>query len=184
VGPYRSVDSSSLRRWGAVTTVSPLKRWRIRWLKLVLWFGAVTRSAVAKRLKDMRVIALGRWTLLPSRRNARYLLFETNWAGADQSYIPDLAMLQGTQFSFIWDNTKNFPGPLPTERFLKHIDTVDWGTDHLWSDYRDDASTQTVVSALALQRELEQFLEETRGAAPEEFAERWRRFSTGVQGLI
>lgn len=184
MGPYRSVESSSLRRWGAVTTVSPLKWWRVWLLKFVLWFGVVTKSAIAKRLIDMRVIAHGRWTLLPSRRRPRYLVFETNWAGADQSYIPDLAMLLSMQFKSIWNNTRNFPGPLPTTRFLEHIDSVDWGADHLWSDYRDDASTQTVMSALELQPELELFIEQTRGAAPEVFAERFKRFATDVQELI
>jgi hypothetical protein len=184
VGPYRSVASSSLRRWGAVTTVSRVKWWRVWLLKLVLWFGVVTHSAVAKRLVDMRVIALGRWTLLPSRRDPRYLVFETNWAGADQSYIPDLAMLLTTQFNSIWNNTKGFPGPLPTTRFLAYIDTVDWGADHLWSDYRADASTQTVVTALCLEPKLKRFVEQTRGATPEEFVASWRQFTTKVQGLL
>jgi hypothetical protein len=184
VGPHRSVASSRRHRWGAITAVSPLRSWRILGLKAVLWFGSHSHNILVGRLIQMRVIALGRWTLLPNAAVPRYLLFETNWSGADESYIQDLAMLMPAQWRFIWNNTKDFPGPLPTTRLLKHIAKVDWGTDHYWSDYREDASTQTITRALKLQPKLERFIEDTRGASPAEFTERWRRFSTRAQDLL
>jgi hypothetical protein len=184
VGPDRSAATSRRHRWGAVTAVSPLKRRRIWWLKLVFLFSRHSHDIVVQRLIDMRVIALGRWTLLPSAKRPRYLAFETNWSGSDASYIPDFAMLMPTPWRFIWNNTRNFPGPLPTTRLLAHVATVDWGTDCYWSDYREDASTQVVVKALQLQPQLERFIKRTRGVAPDEFAERWRRFSTKVQDLL
>lgn len=182
--PPRSLDSSRNRRWGAVTTVSRVKWWRAPVLELVLWFGRNSHNAVISRLIKMRVIALARWTLLPSRRAPRHLLFETNWSGADQSYIADFAVLMPQQWHSIWDNTERFPGPLPTTNLLRHIDTVDWGADHLWSDYRPEATTQVVLASLELWDELQRFLRDTHGMAPDRFAAGWRRFYTDVQRLL
>ena len=152
---------------------------------MVLGFGrSPFGRIVSAPLVRMRVIALGRWTLLPSRERPRYLMFETNWSGTPQSYIPDFAMVMPSQWRFIWNNTSRFPGPLPTTRLLEHIDTVDWGTDHYWSDYREDSTTQTVKRALELQDKLERFIDRTRGSSPSEFATEWARFSTDAQALL
>ncbi len=136
------------------------------------------------RLLRMRVIALARWTLLPSREDPRYLLFETNWSGSQQSYIPDLAVLMQFQWNSIWGNVKGFPGPVPTTELLGYIDEVDWGTDHYWSDYRTGASTQVVLSALDLQPRFEQFVKSSRGLSPDVLSVRWREFVTNNQQLL
>jgi hypothetical protein len=182
--PPRSIETSRDRNWGAVSAVSRVKCMRAPLLELVLWFGRNSHGVMITRLIEMRVIALGRWTLLPSRRSPRHLLFETNWSGADQSYIPDFAVLMPLQWRSIWGTTKGFPGPMPTKKLLEHIDTVDWGADHMWSDYRPDATTQTVLAALELRDELHDFVTDTRGLPPDRFAARWRRFSTDVQRLL
>lgn len=182
--PERSAETSRINRWGAVTAVSPLKWWRTWWLKAVLCFGRHSHNLVIRRLIEMRVIALARWTLLPSTERPRFLLFETNWSGDEQSYIPDFAVLMSSQWKSIWNNTRNFPGPVPTTRLLEHIKTVDWGTDHYWSDYRAPSTTQVVLGALELKPKLERFIERTRGAAPDQFAASWARFTTEVQHLL
>ena len=105
------------------------------------------------------------------------------WA-ADVTYIPDLAMVMPTQWNAIWGNTKKFPGPVPVNALLEHIEEVDWGTDHFWSDYNADASTQVVLRALQLRGEVEKLIDQTRGEPPDRFATRWRRFVTDVQNLI
>ena len=163
-----------------MTTVSTVKRWHAPLLRLVFWFGRHSEAAIG-RLKAMRVIALARWTLLPDASAARYLLFETNWSGADATYIPDFALLMRLQWQAIWGNTKGFPGSFPTSRLLEFITTVDCGADHFWSDYDDGSTTQVIVSALALERELATFARDTRGLAPDELAERWASFATKVQ---
>jgi hypothetical protein len=185
VRPVRSAATSRFNRWGAINTVSPLKCWRTLWLKAVLAYGRTPLGAITSApLVKMRVIALGRWTLLPSRERPRYLMFETNWSGAEQSYIADFATVMPSQWRSIWNNTANFPGPLPTTRLLAHIDTVDWGADHYWSDYREYATTHTIVNALELQDKLEKLIDRTRGASPSEFATEWARFSTDAQALL
>ena len=181
--PVRSETASSFERWGAVTTVSTIKRWRTPLLKLVFWFGRQTDIAIGP-LKAMQVIALARWTLLPDARAPRYLLFETNWSGADATYIPDFALLMRPQWQAIWGNTKGFPGSFPTTRLLAFIATVDWGADHFWSDYDDGSTTRVVASALALEPKLEQFARDTKGLPADEFAARWARFATDVQQLL
>lgn len=181
--PVRSESASTYQRWGAVTTVSTIERWRVPLLRLVLWFGRHCDIAIG-RLKAMQVIALARWTLLPNARSPCYLMFETNWSGADAAYIPDFALLMRPQWQAIWGNTKGFPGSFPTTRLLAFIATVDWGADHFWSDYDDGSTTRVVNSALALEPKVRRFARATRGLAPDEFAARWATFATDVQELI
>jgi hypothetical protein len=178
--PDRSVEASTTGRWGAVTALTPLKRCRTPLLRAVLWFGQKTTIAVTRLLR-MRVIALARWTLLPPGKDPQYLLFETNWSGSRQSYIPDLAMLMRFQWKSIWGNVKGFPGPVPTTDLLEYIGKVDYGTDHYWSDYAPDATTQLVLSALELEPRFERFVKSSRGLAPDVLAARWRQFATASQ---
>jgi hypothetical protein len=181
--PDRSVEASSSGRWGAVTALTEIKWWGEPPLRLVLWFGRQSTIAVTRLLR-MRVIVLARWTLLPSGKHPRYLLFETNWSGSQQSYIPDLAVLMRFQWRSIWGNVKRFPGPVPTTRLLGYIGEVDWGTDHYWSDYGQDASTQVVLGVLELQSQFEQFVNASRGLAPDVLAARWRQFASSHQDLL
>jgi hypothetical protein len=181
--PERSVEASTTGRWGAVTALTPLIRWRTPLLRSVFWFGRRTKLAIIRLLR-MRVIALARWTLLPSREHPRYLLFETSWSGSRQSYIPDLAMLMQFQWRSIWGNVVGFPGPVPTTELLSYIDEVDWGADHCWSDYAPGASTQVVLSALELQSQFEKFVRRSRGMPPDALAASWRQFTTKHQDLL
>jgi hypothetical protein len=59
VRPDRLVETSGQYRWGAINAVSPLKRWRVWLLKIVLWYGRQTDFSI-RHLIDMRVIALAR----------------------------------------------------------------------------------------------------------------------------
>jgi hypothetical protein len=183
VRPRGKGPSSQAGDWGAVTTVTPLIGWRVPWLRLVFLFGEQTTIAVT-RLIHMRVIYLARWTLLPNRRKPRYLVFETNWTGQEQSYIPDLAELMRVQWKSIFGSVRDFPGPVPTTRLLRYIKTVDWGTDHLWTDYDRRATAKTVTSALELQPRFERFVARARGMPPDLLAEEWRRFATQSQELL
>lgn len=188
MGPDRDPASSRVDRWGAINTISRIRCGHASRLKAVLWFGehfgAYSKTLGHKRLVEMRVIALARWTLLPHPERPRFLMFETNWSGAEESYIPDFAMIMPSQWNAIWGNTRRFPGPLPATRLLEHVREVDWGTDHFWSDYHAGASTQTVKAALDVRDELEGFIDRTRGLAPDRFATKWREFLTDVQHLI
>jgi hypothetical protein len=188
MGPDRCPESSSMDRWGAINTLSPVKCGHLLMLRLVLrfgrYFGRYSSRFGHRRLVEMRVIALARWTVLAGSKWRRYLMFETNWSGAEQTYIPDFAMVMPNQWKAIWGNTKHFPGPEPTTKLLEHVHEVDWGTDHFWSDYHPDASTQVVLSALELRGKLESFIDQTRGAPAGRFATRWRAFVTDVQRLL
>jgi hypothetical protein len=188
MGPDRCPESSRIHRWGAINTLSRVKGGHLILLRAVMYFGQhfgrYSSALGHARLVQMRVIALGRWTVVKGTRWPRYLMFETNWSGADATYIPDLAMVMPFQWKAIWGNTKRFPGPLPVGGLLAHIEEVDWGTDHFWSDYDADASTQVVLSAIGLRTKIQEFIDQTRGEPPDRFAAHWRRFVTDVQHLI
>lgn len=176
-------DRSVCGRWGAVTALTPMRRYRTPLLRGVFRFGNTTSVAV-RPILTTRVIALARWTLIPDRRRPSHLLFETNWSGADQTYIPELARMMWFQWHSIWDHTTDFPGPLPTTRLLDWVDDVDLGADHYWTDYDDDATTQTVLQALQLRERIARFLGATSSVAPAAFARHFTELLVDIQRLL
>ena len=163
-----------------MTALTPLRRLWTPWLRLVFAIGSQTNLFV-RPLIEMRVIALGRWTLLPRRERPDALLFETNWSGAWENYIDDFARVMPMQWRSIWTGAAGFPGPKPVSDLLRYIAAHDHGADHFYSGYREGATTQGVAAALALQPRLERFVRDVQGVAPDEFARRWQRFLTDVQ---
>jgi hypothetical protein len=178
------VNRSRYGNWQVVTALTPLRwRWWARWLHLVFAFGSRTNILVGALIK-MRVIALGRWTLIDQAGRPPALVFETNWAGFTASYIPDFAMIMPVQWIGIWGATKDFPGPLPATRLLEFVDSHNHLADHFHTGYRDGTTTESVVRALELDRRLERFLTATDGLPPLAFAKRWDRFLVDVQELL
>jgi hypothetical protein len=175
------VEGSRYGRWHVVTALTPI-RWRAwaAWLRLVFWFGSQTTVLVGPILK-MRVIALGRWTLLERMGRPPAMVFETNWAGSSASYIPDLAMTMAFQWRAIWGGTAGFPGPLPVTGLLAFIARHDCGADHFHTGYADGTTTEIVAGALELDRRLGRFIAETDGLGPLDFARRWDGFLVEVQ---
>ena len=170
------------RRWGAVTAVTrigPFPRLQQLRLRAVFAFGNATTIAIRPLLK-MKVIALARWTLWPDARHPEYLLFETNWSGSDQTYIPDFGRIMPLQWASIWGATTIFPGAIPTTGLLDWVGEIDFGVGHFWTDYELGASTQVIEQALALQTEVREFLGDTRGVSAAEFDRRWRELVVRV----
>jgi hypothetical protein len=160
-----------------------VRPFRSRPLRAVFWIGSHT-DVLIRRLETMRVVMLARFTLIPNAEHPRYMIFETNWSGAEQSYIPDFGALMPVQWMSIFGNVKGFRGPLPTTGLVEYVEQVDWGVDHYWSDYGKDASTQTVLGSLELQERFVRFERDTLGLPPDLFAERWRRFTTEMQKVL
>ena len=170
-------------RWAAVTALTPLRRGWTPWLRVVFAIGSSTNLLVRPLLR-MRVIALGRWTLLRRDERPPALLFETNWSGAWESYIDDFARIMPMQWRSIWGGAEGFPGPKPVTDLLRYIGEHDHGADHFYSGYREGATTHEVAGALALQPRLQRFVRDVDGAAPDEFARRWESFLADVQGRL
>jgi hypothetical protein len=112
------------------------------------------------------------------------MVFETNWSGAWQNYIDDLARIMPLQWRSIWSGAERFPGPLPVTDLLSWVDVYDHGADHFYTGYDEGATTQAVVRALELRTRLERFIDEVDGLGPDEFGKRWRTFTTDVQELV
>lgn len=178
-----SREKVTYRRWGAVTAVTKLKRCQRLRLLAIFAFGSHT-DILIQRLLQMKVIALARWTLWPDARHPTYLLFETNWSGADQTYIPDFGRLMPRQWRGIWGATTLFPGAIPTTELDRWVDVIDAGVGHFWTDYLPGASTQVVAQALKLEPQVARFVSDTQGASATEFDRRWRDLVLRVHRLV
>jgi hypothetical protein len=149
------VEGPGNGRWRAVTALTPLRsRAWVAWLRVVFAFGSRTNILVGGLIK-LRVIALGRWTLLARPHNPPALVFETVWTGNPESYIPDFAMVMPLQWRGIWAGAEGFPGPRPAEGLLAFVREHDWGADHFFTGYTKGATTEIVVRALELDRRVE-----------------------------
>ena len=176
-------DKVTYRRWGAVTAVTKLRRHQRLRLLAIFAFGNRTDILITPLLK-MKVIALARWTLWPDARHPTYLLFETNWSGADQTYIPDFGRLMPLQWKGIWGATTLFPGAIPTTELDAWVDVIDAGVGHFWTDYELGASTQVIAQALELECLVARFVSDTQGASVTEFHRRWRDLVLKAHRLV
>ena len=181
--PGRLREKVTYRSWGAVTAVTKLRRHQKLRLWAVFTFGNTTTVAIRPLLK-MKVIALGRWTLWPDGGRPAYLLFETNWSGSDQTYIPDFGRIMRLQWRSIWGATDSFPGAVPTTYLDDWVDAIDAGVGHYWTDYQDGASTQVIQQALSLRPEVERFLDRTAGASAAEFRQCWDELMVKAHRLL
>lgn len=178
-----SAEKVTYRRWGAVTAVTELRRRQRLRLLAIFAVGNATDLLIRPLLK-MKVIALARWTLWPSARRPRYLLFETNWSGADQTYIPDFGRIMPLQWRGIWGATTEFPGAMPTTGLDAWVDVIDAGVGHFWTDYEVGASTQVIAQALELEPQVKRFATAIEGASATEFDSRWRDLVLKVHRLL
>jgi hypothetical protein len=178
-----STEKVTYRRWGAVTAVTKLKRCQRLRLMAVFTLGNTTDILIQPLLK-MKVIALARWTLWPNARHPTFLLFETNWSGSDQTYIPDFGRLMRLQWRSIWGATTEFPGAIPTTGLDAWVDVIDAGVGHFWTDYEPGASTHVIAQALELEGHVGRFVADTQGASATEFDRRWRELVLTVHRLV
>jgi hypothetical protein len=171
------------RRWGAVTAVTKLKRWQRLRLLAIFAFGNTT-DVLVRPLLEMKVIALARWTLWPNARHPTYLLFETNWSGSDQTYIPDFGRIMPLQWRGIWGATTKFRGAIPTTGLMEWVDEIDAGVGHFWTDYDSGSSTKVIAQALELESQVARFMAGTEGASATELHRRWRDLLLEVHRLV
>lgn len=176
-------EKVTYRRWGAVTAVTKLKRCQRLRLLAIFALGNTTDLLILPLLK-MKVIALARWTLWPNARNPTYLVFETNWSGSDQTYIPDFGRIMPIQWQGIWGATTTFPGAIPTTGLDAWVDVIDAGVGHFWTDYEPGASTRVIAQALELEPQVARFVSETQGASAIEFERRWHDLVLKMQRLV
>jgi hypothetical protein len=163
---------------GAVTTIAPMRRVWMPWLRVVFWIGRRT-TILARPLFALATISVGRWTILRLGRR-RYLMFETNFNDMWHPYIDDFARVMHVQWRGIWGGAYDFPGALPSEGLLHYIERVDIPAEHYYCAYRE-ATNKMILSALELEPEFSRFATAARQMEPAAFEVAWRAFVTEHQ---
>ncbi|QKW06196.1 hypothetical protein HUT18_07050 [Streptomyces sp. NA04227] len=175
----------------AITALTPIKLGRTPLLRLLLVIGARVKM-LREALETLSFIHYARWTIIkefpyngaPQRKEKLrydYLFFETNFNGTWDEYIDAFSGVIPERMQAIWGFCVNFPGPRPVGPFKEYIHKNDLPIAHYYAAY-PEATTTTVISALAVQDKLADFQARTvQLTDPEQFRRAYEEFLTDVQ---
>jgi hypothetical protein len=180
-------------RISPITIISPVRRWWALWLRLT-WPLARRNPLIVRPLVKLGFINFAHWSLfdrVPAggrRRDAKrlrqpYILFQSNFNGPAELYIDAFSLVVRGRLWMLWGGSYGYPGARPMERFRAFIFEKAVPTGHYWAAY-PEGSSRMVVSALTLQRRVEEFAQGAAELPPDEFAVAYRRFLADVQGHL
>jgi hypothetical protein len=178
----------------AVTVVSPLRGLWACWLRMT--WPAADRFAPVSRVVKAPLLALSFinfahwglvWRMPPAapRRSSRrlphpYLLFMSNFNDDVTAYIDAFSYVVPWRMRAMWQGAYGFPGPRPTSRFERYIESKWIPTSHYYCAY-SDASARIVLSARRVREEVAALTREAQGLDPDAFAAAYARMLSEVQ---
>jgi hypothetical protein len=107
-------------------------------------------------------------------------LFLSTFDGPWRPYVQAFTDVLDHAIDFVWGFSVGYPGSQPESRYERYIVLNQLDAEHHYSAY-PGASVRDVRRVLHLQRELEAFVEATRGLSDEQFAQEYRRLLVRVQ---
>jgi hypothetical protein len=102
------------------------------------------------------------------------LLFVSDYDGDFAEYIDGFSALIPTGMKLFWGTSYGFPGPLPVTPFKEYVAVNDFHADHAYTAH-PDASTRTIVAALAFRELYERFQKTAHTLSPEDFEDEYRK---------
>ena len=184
--PERRPPGNTIGRMTGLTLFTPI---RPQWLpvqKAAFWLGRYVPLA-QKHILQFDFIHMVRWTIvknLPGEDlHYQYLFFESNFDGPWQHYIDAFAYVIPRDIRFVWGRGTDFPGPPPAEPLKAWIARNSMEGGHYYCAY-PQASTRMCKSALVVQERVDRLVRDSERMSPEQFAEAYRKFLTGVQAHL
>jgi hypothetical protein len=177
----------------ALTVLTTFKWWGPALFRFIFVIGRVVPASLAA-LVQLRFIHFARWAIVERlddgggrRRRLRgtVLYFETNFNGGWEEYIDAFCYVLArgpTRSRRLWA-THGFPDALPTGSFKDFIRRHQLPADHFYSAY-PAATTPTVLVALELGAQLDEFLRGAADVPDEDFAAAWSAFLTRTQRCL
>jgi hypothetical protein len=136
-----------------MTVLTPIKRFRAKWLRLVLAVGRPSRKG---RLARMAFIHAAHWAELdhlptfrgqpPERPLPRYLLFVSNFNGPAQDYIEAFSDQIPGSIALIYKNCSAFPNAARASELAAYLFRHHHDPDLYYSAY-PEATTRMILAA-------------------------------------
>lgn len=185
-----ALPGNRLGRLFCLTLFTPIRRQWVPVLAAGLWIAKWVPMA-QRHILQFNFIHFVRWTIVrelphsgpPSERdrlNYAYLFFESNFDGPWQHYIDAFAYCIPFDIGFVWGRGPAFPSPPPAEPLKKWIamNSMEGGT--YYCAYPNE-STRMVMSAVAVEEALNDFVAASAGLGPDEFKLRYERCLSSIQ---
>jgi hypothetical protein len=185
-----SPAGNSQGRATALTMLTPLKRWRALFLRILFWVGSILPLPewTLLRLKRIHFASFSIVSRIPpygkrEELHSNYLLFQSNFNGTWHHYIEGFSYVFPTGMTVLWGNCHGWPGPVPVDGLKEYVWRNEYVAQHYYSAY-PEASTKMVLAGLEVEKKLNELVPVARSLEPAEFERRWRQLLTDLQAHI
>ena len=176
----------------AMNVITPL-RWYTAWLtKLIFWYAG-KRPSTTLGLQTLSLIHYARWVVIKPSQFPRlsseqpveeikynYMLFFSNFNGSWDQYVDSFSSAIAKGLDLFWILNIKYPKSVPMLPFHRYITSNQIWTDHYYNAY-PMASSNDVKSAQRVKNGLLAFIDETRGAAPDAFRQKYNSLLISLQ---
>lgn len=175
--------SNVLGRATALTSINTLRPWGVPVLRALYFIGPALPFLLGK-LHKLSFIHFARWVIVDSLpgedfRHA-HQFFESNFNGTWSQYIDAFSYVVPRELSGVFGFAYGWPGPVPAAGFKRVIARHEYPASHYYSAY-PEATVTMILSALEVQRQLDELRVRARKMDAAEFDAEWQELLTDVQ---
>jgi hypothetical protein len=179
----------------AMNLVTPIRRWLMPINKAIFW--AVGTRAFAPRLNGLLTLSMihyARWVILRARDFPRlsadqpretlkydYMLFFSNFNGSWEQYVDSFSVAIPKGLNLLWKWNVGWPESVPEQPFHRYVEFNQIWTDYYYSAYPMAASND-VKAAQRVKDRLQQLVQSTASATPQQFVAAYHQLLKDLQG--
>ncbi len=178
----------------AMNVVTPI-RWYTAWInRLAFWAASLPfLSSLLKGLATLSLIHYARWAIVkPSQFphlasnqpketiKYSYMFFFSNFNGSWAQYVDSFNMSIPSGLNLLWKLNVKYPGSVPLQPFYAYITYNQIWTSHYYNAYPTAASND-VKAAKRIKTGLEDFIDNTKNASPDDFKKKYDRLLNDLQ---
>ncbi len=177
----------------AMNVMTPL-RWYTAWInRLIFWAAQLPFLDVLNGLLTLSLIHYARWVIVkpsqfPHLASSQpketikyaYMFFFSNFNGSWTQYVDSFHMSIPDGLNLFWKLNLKFPGSVPLQPFHAYITYNQIWTSHYYNAYPTAASND-VKAAKRIKAGLEEFIDNTKNASPDDFKKKYDGLLNGLQ---
>ena len=115
--------------------------------------------------------------------NYNYMFFFSNFNGSWAQYVDSFSAAIPDGLNSLWHDNIGWPGAVPEQPFHRYVNENQLWTNHYYSAYPMAASND-VKASQRVRDELRQFVNDSRGDKPEQFAKKYHALLKRLQDSL